>query len=155
MAKGGRESLACLPPREPTVVRLLFLGRDNASRSQLAEGIAPWLSREVEAWSAGSSPTHMRKHARIVLGEMGIPSYGLRSKRMAEVPLEDIDLAIVLCEPEQAPFLPPRIEVLHWPLPDPSCAPEHDALEAWRACRDELIRRLELLLPRLLGPRTS
>ena len=51
-----------------------------------------------------------------------------------------------LCREEQCPVLPGRKKHLHWPLPDPASAPEDEKDEAFRATRDELIRRLPPLL---------
>jgi len=42
--------------------------------------------------------------------------------------------------------LPSSLRVLSWPLPDPAAAPPEELMEAFRATRDELMRRLPPLL---------
>ncbi|MEL6349786.1 MAG: arsenate reductase ArsC [Myxococcota bacterium] len=130
---------------------LLFYGRSNASRSPLAEAIARHHAPEVEVYSAGSQPAHVRGVVFTVLDEVGIDGRGLRSKSLFEVPLEDVVTAVILCAPRDTPILPKRIEQVRWPLPDPDAAPRSEALEAYRATRDELMRRIPRLLQRLGG----
>ena len=128
---------------------VLFLCVANSARSQLAEAIARQLEPEVEAWSAGTEPTHVRPQVRPVLEEVGYDAHGLRSKGLLEVPLDEIDLVISLCAEERCPVLPSSVQILSWPLPDPAAAPDSEAIEAFRATRDELIRRLPAVLKEL------
>ena len=125
---------------------ILFLCVANSARSQLAEGIARDLAPELDIWSAGSEPTHVRPQVRRVLNEKGFDDKGLRSKSMFEVEMDEIDVIVTLCREEQCPILPGKKKHLHWPLPDPASAPEDEKDEAFRATRDELIRRLPPLL---------
>lgn len=126
---------------------LLFLCDANAARSPLAEAIARELAwkhhLELEVWSAGTFPSHVRPEVRRVLDEVGYSADGLRSKSIMEVPMDEVGQVISLCLPSQAPPVPKRLEVESWPLPDPSSAPASERLEAFRATRDELQRRLE------------
>ena len=46
-------------------------------------------------------------------------------------------------------MLPVSVRQLHWPLPDPASAPDDERIEAFRAARDELLRRIPLLLAEL------
>lgn len=124
---------------------VLFLCVANSARSQLAEAITRHLAPEWEVFSAGTNPTHVKPQVRAVLHEVGIDTFGLRSKGMLEVPLDEIDLAVTLCSEEACPALPRAIKRIHWPLPDPASAPDEEALEAFRATRDELLRRLPKL----------
>jgi arsenate reductase len=125
---------------------LLFLCVANSARSQLAEAIARHLRPDLDVWSAGSIPSHVRPQVRRVLDEVGIDPRGLRSKSLMEVPMEDMDTVVTLCREEQCPLLPPSMRVVRWPLPDPASAPRDEIDESFRACRDELIRRLPKLL---------
>ncbi len=120
---------------------VLFVCVANSARSQLAEAIARHLDPEVEWLSAGSRPTHVRPEVPRVLEERGLDARGLRSKGFDELPLEEVDLAVLLCE-DDCPLLPAGLPRLAWPLPDPACAPDDERLEAFRATRDELLRRL-------------
>jgi arsenate reductase len=125
---------------------ILFLCVANSARSQLAEAICRHLEPEIEAWSAGTDPSHVRPQVRRVLDENYINPRGLRSKSMFEVPMDEIDLIITLCREEQCPIIPAKKKHIHWPLPDPASAPDDEMDEAYRATRDELLRRLPLLL---------
>lgn len=125
---------------------VLFLCVANSARSQLAEAIARHLAPELEIWSAGSEPTHVRPQVRTVLDEVGIDPRGLRSKSMLEVPMEDIGVVVTLCREERCPFMPGVYDKVSWPLPDPAAAPDDELDEAFRATRDELLRRLPPLL---------
>jgi len=128
---------------------ILFLCVANSARSQLAEAIARDLAPELDVWSAGSEPTHVRPQVRRVLAEGGFDDKGLRSKSMFEVEMDEIDVIVTLCRQEQCPVLPGKKRHIHWPLPDPASAPEEEKDEAFRATRDELIRRLPPLLGEL------
>lgn len=126
---------------------VLFLCVANSARSQLAEGIARRLAPDgVTVWSAGSAPTRVRPEAAAVLAEIGIDISSHRSKHVDEIPAERVDVVITLCAEEECPLFLGRAERLHWGLPDPAAVegtPEQ-RLEAFRAVRDELRRRLEV-----------
>jgi protein-tyrosine-phosphatase len=129
---------------------LLFACVANSARSQLGEAIARHLAPDdVEVWSAGSRPSNVRPEVRIVLDEEGIDHRGLRSKGFIAVPLEEVDVAITLCQGEVCPVFPGATRRLHWPLPDPASAPDDERIEAFRAARDELLRRIPVLLAEL------
>ena len=125
---------------------ILFLGVANSARSQLAEAIARDLAPDLDIWSAGTEPSHVRPQVRRVLYEVGFDDKGLRSKTLFEVGMDEIDVIVTLCREEQCPILPGKKRHVHWPLPDPAAAPDTEKDEAYRATRDELIRRLPPLL---------
>lgn len=126
---------------------LLFACVANSARSQLAEAIGRHLAPAgFDVYSAGSRPANVKPEVRTVLDEVGIDSRGLRSKGFVAVDTEDIDVAVTLCQDEVCPVFPAATLKLHWPLPDPAAAPEDERLEAFRATRDELLRRIPLLL---------
>jgi len=126
---------------------LLFVCDANSARSPLAEAIArelAWVHHlDIEIWSAGARPSHVDPEVRSVLGEVRVSAEGLRSKSLLEVPFDEISEVICLCVPSQCPPLPDRLEPRSWPLPDPSSAPSSERVDAFRATRDELMRRLE------------
>ena len=76
---------------------ILFLCVANSARSQLAEAIARDLEPELDIWSAGSEPTHVRPQVRRVLEEKGFDDKGLRSKSLFEVEMDEIDVIVTLC----------------------------------------------------------
>ena len=67
---------------------ILFLCVANSARSQLAEAIAREMAPDLDVWSAGSEPTHVRPHVRRVLDEAGFDDKGLRAKSMFEVDVQ-------------------------------------------------------------------
>lgn len=147
----GEEGPAGLPPTwllEAAVCRAqdrrgyLFLCVANSARSQLAEGLARALApTRVAVMSAGSQPTQVRPEATAVLAEIGLDSAGQRSKNVAEIDPATVDTVITLCGEEECPVFLGSAARLHWGLPDPAGA----GLDAFRAVRDELQRRLAVV----------
>lgn len=135
--------LRALRPRH-----ILFLCVQNSARSQLAEGIARFLAPPgVSVSSAGSSPAFVRPQAIRVLREIGIDISAHRSKAIAEIDAASVDAVVTLCAEEVCPLFLGDAVRLHWALPDPAQAPgdEPAQLDAFRAVRDELFRRLKLV----------
>jgi len=147
-----------VPPRwmaEAAVLRALepqsylFLCVANSARSQMAEGIARSLAPAgVRVASAGSAPTRVRPEAVAVLAELGIDISGHRSRSVEDVDPDEVEAVITLCAEEVCPAFLGRALRAHWGLPDPASAGGDDAarLAAFRRVRDELRRRLSLLL---------
>jgi len=134
--------LRALAPRH-----ILFLCVQNSARSQLAEGIARFLAPPgVTVSSAGSSPAFVRPQAIGVLEEIGIDISGHRSKSVEEIDAGSVEAVVTLCAEEVCPVWLGGAVRVHWGLPDPARAAGDDAarLEAFRATRDELFRRLKL-----------
>lgn len=126
-----------------------FLCVANSARSQLAEAIARHLEPDLEVYSAGSRPSHVRPQVYTILNRNGLDTRGLRGKGLMEIPLGDIELAVVLCAEEECPLLPPHIKKLAWPLPDPAFYPDDEILDAFQATYEELMRRIPKLLQTL------
>lgn len=129
---------------------VLFLCVHNAARSQMAEGWARHLlPTEVNVWSAGSMPAvAIDPRAEIAMREVGIDISGQHPKHISEVPLDKVDLVISLCADDVCPHLPGAFRRLSWVLPDPAFAPRGGPRmeqAAFRAVRDELRRRIEVL----------
>jgi arsenate reductase len=128
---------------------ILFLCVANSARSQIAEGIARSLAPAgMKVWSAGSRPTQVRPEAIAVLAEVGIDISHHRSKAVGEIPAAEVDTVVTLCEEEECPLFLGQATRLHWGLPDPAAVQgtEAERLEAFRATRHELRRRIEALL---------
>ena len=127
---------------------ILFLCVANSARSQVAEGIARSIAPAgIRIWSAGSHPTRVRPEAVQVLREVGIDASQHYSKSVKDIPANDIDTVITLCTEEECPLFLGRAERLHWRLPDPAAVTgsEEERLDAFRATRDEIRRRLGVL----------
>jgi protein-tyrosine-phosphatase len=137
------ERLRALRPRH-----ILFLCVQNSARSQLAEGIARFLAPPgVTVSSAGSSPAFVRPQAIQVLKQIGIDISAHRSKSIEEIDAASVDAVVTLCAEEVCPVFLGNAVRLHWVLPDPAKSPgdENARLNAFRATRDELFKRLKLL----------
>jgi protein-tyrosine-phosphatase len=127
-------------------VTFLFLDDDCAARAPLGEALARRMGRLADAWGAGWQPNHVRREVRAVLEEEGVPTLGLVARPPGAVPLDEVDVVIRFVP--DAWSLPLREGVVSrtWAIPDPSSAPPSERLDAYRAARDEIARRLGLLL---------
>ena len=134
------------PPR-----RVVFLCTHNSARSQIAEGLARANAPAgAEVWSAGTEPGKVNPLAIEVMKEVGIDISAHRSRGISEVPLGEADTVVTLCgdAEESCPAVGPTVRRVHWPLPDPSRAPEATRLDAFRETREEIRWRLSSLWPR-------
>lgn len=119
---------------------ILFLCVKNAGRSQIAEGLARALAPSgYRFFSAGSEPGVVNPLAVQALEEQGIDIRTQRAKGLDAIPLDQVDTIVTLCAEEVCPVVPGTVHRLHWPLRDPR------DLDAFRAVRDELRRRLPAL----------
>ena len=129
------------------MTRIAFLCVANSARSQMAEGMArQMLEGKVDVQSAGSHPSQVNPLAVEVMREIGVDISGQRSKSIDDLNPDQLDLVITLCAEEVCPILPGRVKRLHWPIVDPAAAPLHGRPEAFRAARDEIRRRLDMLV---------
>jgi arsenate reductase len=129
---------------------VLFLCVANSARSQMAEALARRaLGADVRVQSAGSEPSHVNPFAVQALAEVGLDTSGHSSKNVDTIDPASVDLVITLCAEEVCPVFLSAAERLHWPLPDPDRKHEdlgdEARLEHFRAARNELARRLDLL----------
>ncbi len=77
---------------------VLFVCTANSCRSQMAEGIVRhYLGDQIEAFSAGVSPTYVHPHAIEAMREIGIDISGQRSKSMTDFEGAQFDYVITLC----------------------------------------------------------
>jgi arsenate reductase len=128
---------------------ILFLCVANSARSQLAEGLArSMVPGGVTVSSAGSQPSQVRPEATVVLEELGIDISSHRSKAVDELDTSTVDTVITLCADEVCPLYLGAATRLHWGLPDPAAVEgdEEARLQAFRQVRDELRRRLALVV---------
>ena len=137
------EEVAARNPR-----KILFMCVQNSARSQLAEAIARHLApKGVTVLSAGSEPAFVRPQAIQVLEEVGISTEGLVSKAVGDIDTSGVEVVVTLCAEEVCPVFLGQAHRLHWGLNDlAKVEPENAKLEAFRAVRDELRKRLTLLL---------
>lgn len=132
-----------------TKKQILFLCVANSARSQMAEGLArEILGDRAAVMSAGSQPATVNPWAVKAMDEIGIDISGHRSKSVDEFDPAGLDLVITLCAEEVCPALPPGVEHLHWPIPDPAVKtaaplPDEEMLERFRNARDTLRQKLQ------------
>ncbi len=133
-------------------MRIVFLCTGNSARSQMAEGLARALAKELgldlEVYSAGSRPAgFVHPLAVEVMKEIGIDIFHHSSKPLEAIPYWEVDLIITLCDSakDECPYVP-SVKSLHWSLPDPAA---ENSPEAFRRVRDEIRRKLVELLREL------
>jgi thioredoxin type arsenate reductase len=129
---------------------ILFLCVENASRSQMAEGLAREILGESSVVaSAGTRPSKVNPYAIAVMAEIGIDISRYRSKSVDEIDLSGVDVIVTLCAEEVCPVIPGRVRRLHWPMVDPASKDLSGSPEAmqvrFRATRDQIKARIEVL----------
>jgi len=125
-------------------MKIAFICTGNTARSQIAEALAKHyvkkLNKNIEIFSAGSNPAGIiNPYAIKVLEEVGISTDGQYSKSLDEIPVNEIDIFITLCDSarESCPYIP-HAKYIHYPLNDPVKVEENKKLEAFRKTRDQL-----------------
>lgn len=118
--------------------KVLILCTHNSARSILAEAMlrhwARKLGRDVEAYSAGSTPSGRVNPVAIEsLAAANIDVDGLRSKNWDEFTADgapQMRVVITVCDSaaaEPCPYWPGSPAKVHWSYPDPSQAPGDQA----------------------------
>lgn len=133
---------------------VLFLCTGNSARSILAEAL---LNRDganrYRAYSAGSQPKGVPHPAALaLLGELGFPTEGLRSKSWEEfssVDAPSMDMIITVCDSaagETCPIWPGHPTTAHWGIEDPAAVEGEGQRQAFVDAMTYLKRRIDLLL---------
>ena len=131
-------------------IKICFVCTGNATRSQMAEGFAKKLGGDrVEIYSAGSHPLgYFLPQTVLVMKEAGIDISNQRSKHLREVPIEEMDYLITLCD-NAANYCPTVLakgsQKLHWPFEDPGnfIGSDEDKLAAFRRVRDAIEKKIK------------
>lgn len=136
---------------EKQPLKILFLCYGNSCRSILAEALARHLwGSGKEVSSAGLAPLgYVSAHTLEVLREAGIPTDGLKSKGLGEVPLRDIDYVVDLTGMDVRGFIPPAFsgKLISIYISDPFGR----GLDEFRRTRDELKKLVTEKLPELIS----
>lgn len=138
-------------------VRVLFLCTGNSCRSQIAEGWVHHLGKDrIEATSAGIEAHGKNPNAIAVMHEAGVDISHQKSTRLSPEKLSQTDLVVTVCghADEHCPVLPTGVQKKHWPLEDPARASgtEEQIMKKFRATRDEIRERVEVLIEELTTP---
>lgn len=135
--------------------RILFLCTANASRSQMAEGLARAFHGDVlDVVSAGSRPAGWVHPLAIrALADLGIDIRNQHSKSAAGFVDEPFDIVVTLCDSaaQDCPHWPNAKRIEHWSIEDPSFGPDDPETRYGRflMTRDEIARLIEELMATL------
>ncbi len=126
---------------------VLFVCIHNAGRSQMAAAFLAHLSAgAVEVRSAGSAPADQVNPAAVAaMAEVGIDIAAEQPKVLTDAAVRESDVVITMGCGDTCPFYPGK-RYEDWVLDDPA----GKGVEAVRPIRDEIRRRVELLLGELV-----
>ena len=116
----------------------------------MAEGLArKRFGDRVRVQSAGSKPSRVNPYAIEVMREVGVDLATHRSKSVDTIDPSSVDTVITLCAEEVCPVFLGKARRLHWPIPDPAsddpAISRDEMLARFRAARDQIQRRLDVL----------
>jgi protein-tyrosine-phosphatase len=128
--------------------KVLFVCVENSCRSQMAEGFARILGKDiVEPYSAGSHPSgKINPDAVKVMQESGIDLTAQRSKGFRDLPVRDFDYVVTLGCQDVCPFMPSRKHV-EWDIEDP----KGKSIYFFRSVRDKIEQKVKSLLRSVVG----
>lgn len=131
---------------KPTV---LFVCVHNAGRSQMAAGYLQHLAGDrVEVLSAGSQPADQVNPVAVqVMAEEGIDLRTQQPKLLTDSSVRAADVVITMGCGDACPFYPGK-RYEDWVLDDPA----GQGADAVRTIRDEIRRRVEVLVGELVAP---
>ena len=128
------------------MARVLFVCLHNAGRSQMSEALfAQAAGGRHEAESAGTTPAE-RVHPEVVetMREKGIDLSNRKPRELDRAAAERADVVVTMGCGDECPYIPGK-RYIDWDLPDPKDRPVDEV----RRVRDEIERRVELLIQKL------
>ena len=130
---------------------VLFVCVHNAGRSQMAAAFLTHLSNgTVDVRSAGSEPANQVNPAAVAaMAEVGIDIAAEQPKILTTEAVKASDVVITMGCGDTCPFYPGK-RYEDWVLDDPA----GKGVEAVRPIRDEIRRRVEVLISELVPTRT-
>jgi arsenate reductase (thioredoxin) len=125
---------------------VLFVCLHNAGRSQMSaalfERAATGATGRHKALSAGTTPAdHVHPEVIAVMRELGIDLSAHHPKLLTPALAEQADVVVTMGCGDTCPYIPGKCYI-DWDLPDP----KGRSLDEVRAMRDEIDRRVGLLL---------
>jgi arsenate reductase (thioredoxin) len=127
---------------------VLFVCLHNAGRSQMSQALFERAAAgRHTALSAGTTPAE-RVHPEVVeaMHEVGIDLADRRPQLLTRELAEQAGVVVTMGCGDQCPYIPGK-RYLDWELPDPKGRP----IEEVRATRDEIARRVGLLVDELIA----
>lgn len=127
---------------------VLFLCVHNAGRSQMAAGFMRRHGGDsVEVFSAGSEPAASLNPAAVeAMREVGIDIAAETPRRWTEEMIGSVDVVVTMGCGDECPYVP-GTRYVDWEIDDPA----GKDLDLVRPIRDELERRVKVLLAELVG----
>jgi len=130
------------------MIKAMFLCTGNSCRSQMAEGFARELGKDlIEPYSAGLIAAGINARAIAVMKEAGIDISNQKSEEIDIDLLRTMNIVITLCSnaEEACPYTPPGIRRIHWPIKDPvgTIGTEEEIMKEFRRARDEIRKKVE------------
>lgn len=125
---------------------LLFVCSENSARSVMAEAIATHhYGDRFRIFSAGSNPATVDHRALEALQRQGISGDHCHSKAIRDLPLQQFDYAILLCDKarQQCASQINAKYVLAWDFPDPKLDPQPETFDR---TLQEISERLQMFV---------
>jgi arsenate reductase len=128
------------------MARALFVCLHNAGRSQISEALFRRAAAgRHEARSAGTAPAgHVHPEVVEAMAELGVDLSTREPRRLRREDAEWADVVVTMGCGDECPYLPGK-RYVDWDLPDPKGEP----IEAVRATREEIERRVRALVEEL------
>jgi arsenate reductase (thioredoxin) len=125
---------------------VLFVCLHNAGRSQISQALFERAAAgRHTALSAGTTPVeHVHPEVVEVMGELGIDLSDRRPQLLTRELAEQVDVVVTMGCGDACPYIPGK-RYIDWDLPDP----KGRTLEEVRAIREDIARRVQLLLTEL------
>jgi arsenate reductase (thioredoxin) len=125
---------------------VLFVCLHNAGRSQMSEALFKQAANgRHTAASTGTTPAeHVHPEVLEVMRELGIDLSDRTPKPLTRELAEQADIVITMGCGDECPYIPGK-RYIDWNLPDPAGQP----IEQVREIRDEIARRVQILLEEL------
>jgi protein-tyrosine-phosphatase len=122
---------------------VLFVCLHNAGRSQMSQALFERAAAgRHTSLSAGTTPAeHVHPEVVEVMRELDIDLFNRRPQLLTGELAEQADVVVTMGCGDACPYIPGK-RYIDWDLPDPKGRP----LEEVRAIRDDIARRIDLLL---------
>ena len=129
------------------MAHVLFVCLHNAGRSQMSQALFERAAGgRHSADSAGTGDPGERVHPEVVevMDELGIDLRNRRPQQLTRELAEQADVVVTMGCGDECPYIPGK-RYLDWDLPDP----KGQDVEAVRATRDDIQRRVQALVAEL------